>query len=98
MSSIPPPIPPLTQQIGAERPAAPKLSAGPANTGPRHTAAEDTGRVRNDACLFYQVTRVNPKLAREQNHDLVYLYEDYVAALSEHGDVANADCGEEPDY
>jgi len=33
------------------------------------------------------------------DHDSVYSYEDdCFAALSEHGDAANADCGEERDY
>ena len=34
-----------------------------------------------------------------EDHDSVDSYEDdCFAALSEHGDAANADCNEEPDY
>jgi len=47
----PSPPPPLTRQTAVERPAAPThtiQSAGPANTGPRRTATEDKGRVRNN--------------------------------------------------
>jgi len=44
----PPPAPPHTTNSSGTPRSADTHSAGPANTGPRRTATEDKGRVRNN--------------------------------------------------